>query len=91
MNRLLTLLLAALCWSSVSAFCPVARPTTTTALHVFGNKKAAAAKAEEEAKYWQGEWVCKDCGYIYNRVRQIEIVDASRVVLTRIVDCRRTG
>ena len=38
---------------------------------VFGNKKSAATKAEEKAKaekYWQGEWVCKDCGYIYNRV-----------------------
>jgi hypothetical protein len=42
---------------------------TTTALGVFGNKKSAAAKTEEESKYWQGEWVCKDCGYIYNRVR----------------------
>ena len=45
---------------------------TTTELNVFGNKKAsAAAKAEEAAKaekYWAGEWVCKDCGYIYNRV-----------------------
>ena len=46
--------------------------TSTTSLNVFGNKKSAAAKAaqeEVEAKYWQGEWVCKDCGYIYNRVR----------------------
>jgi rubrerythrin len=39
---------------------------------VFGKKKSAAQKAEDEAKaakFWQGEWVCKDCGYIYNRVR----------------------
>lgn len=45
--------------------------TATTSLNVFGKKKTAAQKAEEEAKaakYWQGEWVCKDCGYIYNRV-----------------------
>jgi hypothetical protein len=45
-----------------------------TALNVFGNKKSSSAKAEQDAsasKYWQGEWVCKDCGYIYNRaVRQ---------------------
>lgn len=37
---------------------------------VFGKKKTAAQKAEEEEKaamYWQGEWVCKDCGYIYIR------------------------
>jgi rubrerythrin len=40
---------------------------------VFGNRKAkAAAKAEEDAKYWQGEWVCKDCGYIYNKVSSSE-------------------
>ena len=61
-----------------SAFTPVAPvtrvPSTTassTSLNVFGKKKTAAQKAEEEAKaamYWQGEWVCKDCGYIYNPV-----------------------
>mmetsp|Transcript_25422 Transcript_25422/g.31324 ORF Transcript_25422/g.31324 Transcript_25422/m.31324 type:complete len:150 (-) Transcript_25422:418-867(-) len=49
-------------------------PTTTasnTSLNmVFGKRKTAAQKAEEEeraAMYWQGEWVCKDCGYIYDR------------------------
>lgn len=49
----------------------VAVPTTSLKM-VFGNKKSAARKEEEKAKaekYWQGEWVCKDCGYIYNRVR----------------------
>ena len=37
---------------------------------VFGNKKTKGQKELEEvdSKYWQGEWVCKDCGYIYNRV-----------------------
>ena len=47
----------------------LARPTTS--LNVFGNKKSKAAKEAEEAKaamYWAGDWVCKDCGYIYNRV-----------------------
>jgi hypothetical protein len=46
--------------------------STTSLNMVFGNKKSAAQKAaekEKESKYWQGEWVCKDCGYIYNRVR----------------------
>jgi hypothetical protein len=39
-------------------------------LNVFGNKKSQAQKevSAEGSKYWQGEWVCKDCGYIYNRV-----------------------
>ena len=50
----------------------IATPTrsTPTSLSVFGKKKTEAQKAqeaEEAAKYWQGEWVCKDCGYIYNR------------------------
>ena len=47
-----------------------ATTTTTTSLSVFGKRKTEAQKAEEEAKaalYWAGEWVCKDCGYIYNR------------------------
>eukprot|EP00590_Aulacoseira_subarctica_P011703 CAMPEP_0172423784 /NCGR_PEP_ID=MMETSP1064-20121228/17738_1 /TAXON_ID=202472 /ORGANISM="Aulacoseira subarctica , Strain CCAP 1002/5" /LENGTH=118 /DNA_ID=CAMNT_0013165321 /DNA_START=189 /DNA_END=545 /DNA_ORIENTATION=+ len=35
---------------------------------VFGNKKTKTQKdVEEVSKYWQGDWVCKDCGYIYNR------------------------
>ncbi len=51
----------------------VARSTqpATSLNMVFGNKKTKAQKAEEEAKaamYWEGEWVCKDCGYIYQRV-----------------------
>jgi rubredoxin len=43
---------------------------SATSLSVFGKRKTEAQKAEEEAKasqYWAGEWVCKDCGYIYNR------------------------
>ena len=72
-------------FASVNAFSPVAPATrfvsssiagtgvsSSTSLNVFGKKKTAAQKAEEEEKaekYWQGEWVCKDCGYIYDRVR----------------------
>jgi hypothetical protein len=64
-----------LCTSTTHAF--VVRPSvvspaaTTTSLNVFGNKKSQAQKTEEDPKYWQGEWVCKDCGYIYNRVSLI--------------------
>jgi hypothetical protein len=42
--------------------------TTTTTLNVFGTKKTKKMTPEELEKYWQGDWVCKDCGYIYNRV-----------------------
>ena len=82
MNRLTSLLLSAILLLSLFqgsvAFSPNAQPVrsigkSATSLNmVFGKKKTAAQKAEEEAKaakYWQGEWVCKDCGYIYNRVR----------------------
>ena len=72
MNRFLSLLFAALCLSFASAFAPVhpvSSDLSKTALNVYGNKKSASAKKEEDSKYWQGEWVCKDCGYIYNRVR----------------------
>lgn len=53
-------------------------PSTTSLNMVFGNKKSSAQKAadkEKESKYWQGEWVCKDCGYIYNRVSASFVVD----------------
>lgn len=43
---------------------------SSTSLGVFGTKKSKAqkeAEAERAALYWEGEWVCKDCGYIYNR------------------------
>merc|ERR1719152_436665 len=31
----------------------------------FGGKKKSAADILEEKGYWPGEWVCADCGYIY--------------------------
>jgi hypothetical protein len=85
MKLLLVTLLCLLAAFQTSAFAPrpavLARPTaalaTTTSLNVFGNKKSAATKAAkaardlEEAQYWQGDWVCKDCGYIYQRVRYV--------------------
>ena len=33
--------------------------------------QAKKLSAEEQAKadmYWAGDWVCKDCGYVYDRV-----------------------
>jgi hypothetical protein len=49
----------------------VASSSTTSLNMVFGNRKTKEQTAAEKAaasKYWEGEWVCKDCGYIYNRV-----------------------
>jgi hypothetical protein len=51
---------------------PKQLPPSATALHVFGSKKKKTPEAiEAESKYWMGEWVCKDCGYIYNRVSKV--------------------
>ncbi|GMH60800.1 hypothetical protein TrLO_g13622 [Triparma laevis f. longispina] len=44
-------------------------PQTSTSLNVFGTKKKALSP-EDQARidsYWEGDWVCKDCGYVYNR------------------------
>ena len=79
MKSLVVALLLVLLISMTNAFTVAPRITaikafasTTTSLNmVFGSKNLAAQKAaekEKEEKYWQGEWVCKDCGYIYNRV-----------------------
>ena len=57
---------------ATSAFAGSVATTSSTSLNVFGNKKSKAQKeaaAEKAALYWEGEWVCKDCGYIYQRVR----------------------
>jgi hypothetical protein len=77
-----SLLLAVVCLSSALAFSvrpsvvpSISSATSSTALNVFGNRKAKKAAQEEiDSKFWQGEWVCKDCGYIYNRVRSLEFL-----------------
>ena len=82
-----TLIFAILCLTSALAFTtrPAIVPRTssvaqvassTTSLNVFGKRKSKAekeAQAEKEALFWQGEWVCKDCGYIYQRVSEYSI------------------
>jgi hypothetical protein len=83
-TSIISIFFALLCLSVATTSAFVVRPsaiasTTTssvvssTSLNVFGKKKSKAQKAEEAekaAKYWEGEWVCKDCGYIYNRVSE---------------------
>lgn len=57
--------------SSVVSTTPVSAALSPTSLNVFGKRKTKAQLEEEAeiaAQYWAGEWVCKDCGYIYNRV-----------------------
>ena len=41
-----------------------AAPRTAPVAMQFGKKKGAAERLEEKG-YWPGEWVCVDCGYIY--------------------------
>lgn len=57
--------------TAFSSMAPAVKPSPTSLNMVFGNRKTTAQKEEEAAKaamYWEGEWVCADCGYIYNRV-----------------------
>lgn len=73
-SSLLTLLCLALLALSSFAFMPM-RPSLS-----LSRMKAAALSAPSsrgrsgrskglaamDMKYWEGEWVCADCGYIYN-------------------------
>ena len=73
-SSLLTLLCLALLTLSSFAFMPM-RPSLS-----LSRMKAAALSAPSsrgrsgrskglaamDMKYWEGEWVCADCGYIYN-------------------------
>ena len=66
--------------SSVTASTASVATTSSTSLNVFGKKKSKAQKeadAEKAALYWEGEWVCKDCGYIYQRVSVICACDVT--------------
>mmetsp|Transcript_34368 Transcript_34368/g.110445 ORF Transcript_34368/g.110445 Transcript_34368/m.110445 type:complete len:133 (-) Transcript_34368:270-668(-) len=49
--------------ASVTAFVgPQPRATKTT---LFAARELSDKEKKEQ--YWQGEWVCADCGYIYDR------------------------
>ena len=50
--------------SALRVAAPVAR--ASPALMQFGKKKKLTPEEKlEAAGYWPGEWVCADCGYIY--------------------------
>ena len=42
---------------------PMARAAPVTMQ--FGGQKLTPAEKLEQKGYWPGEWVCADCGYIY--------------------------
>ena len=63
-------------WGSAEAFVPrgiasLKLPMTSTLASprstMLPAKKTAAVSKEDMEKYWQGDWVCSDCGYIYER------------------------
>mmetsp|Transcript_64300 Transcript_64300/g.155180 ORF Transcript_64300/g.155180 Transcript_64300/m.155180 type:complete len:142 (+) Transcript_64300:21-446(+) len=72
-RMLSTFMLALLC--SVEAFAPAqfarsaaaarAAPMRTAPVMQFGKKKLSPEEKLEEQGYWPGEWLCADCGYIY--------------------------
>ena len=68
------ILMLAFC-SSVEAFAPAhmarpavavrAAPVRTAPVMQFGKKRLSPEEKLEEMGYWPGEWLCADCGYIY--------------------------
>lgn len=47
---------------AVSAFvAPRVGPAASTV------RRSAMSEKEKKEKYWQGDWVCADCGYIYDK------------------------
>jgi len=75
---LLCALLLALLHQGVQGFAPVrgvlgghARAALVTAPAprrvLAAGPLLAAKKPDEGSQYWQGDWVCADCGYIYDR------------------------
>ena len=68
-------LVALFCGSS-NAFAPrpsiltvtKAAPRAVSSLSVFGGRgKAKTPAPVEDNDYWQGDWVCADCGYVFDR------------------------
>merc|ERR1719502_1962503 len=41
------------------------RVAASPAMQLFGREKKTPEEILEEKGYWPGEWVCADCGYIY--------------------------
>ena len=44
---------------------PLAAPRAATPVMQFGGKQLTVEEKLEKKGYWPGEWVCADCGYIY--------------------------
>ena len=36
-------------------------------MQTFATKRSAKPSYAQEKGYWEGEWICADCGYIYDR------------------------
>lgn len=69
MNKSLMIIVVLACLCLSAAFKPSIRAPaalTTRKLQLSAKAKGSAA-TEEGTEYWQGEWVCADCGYIYDR------------------------
>lgn len=69
--RALTLLVAATTVEAFNLAAPatlrpaVASPVRSSLTMQFGGKKKTVEEVLEEKGYWAGEWVCADCGFIY--------------------------
>ena len=71
---LIAVALVALFSQQVVAFAPRSALVTSRMLGVSSRSlpSLAAAKGKgsapvEESEYWQGDWVCADCGYVFDK------------------------
>ena len=68
-NLLLIIVIISIFLSSCHAFSPIAALAKKTAGIKPSSTLLAATKSTKRANpnsYWEGEWVCADCGYIYD-------------------------
>lgn len=71
-SALMWALLALLCLQWANAFRPASLSAFSPSRVLAKTNKLPTAttlyaKADDGSQYWQGEWVCADCGYIYDR------------------------
>ncbi len=68
--ELLLVAVLMLCGSFTEAFVPlsggsrlISKNSPIRSIETYAAKKSVA----QEKGYWEGEWICADCGYIYDR------------------------
>ncbi|KAG5181135.1 hypothetical protein JKP88DRAFT_222537 [Tribonema minus] len=74
MMKVVALLLCLVAAAQAFVAAPAARLSVVSASSRLANARSGVARVQksqlrmaEASGYWEGEWVCADCGYIYDR------------------------